>query len=176
MKLYLVLTCIALLGVIAAQDDLVPALRNETISRGLSGPYHWYLDAAYLLLAIAIVGASSGFFMRLFAVLAALALVATAFTNTFATLVDKWTAGQHSLWHTRATIAVFVAAFLVELTGDQSTLRVALTVLTVAAPAIAYLWFEYRPTTIQGVTVAASPAAEKLYVTGLCLWFIAWAL
>lgn len=176
MKFYLIIACLALLGVIAAQDDLIPALRNDTISKGLSGPYHWYLDASYVLLAIAIVGASSGTAMHILTVIAGLALGATAFTNTFATLVDKWSGGKHSLWHTRSTIVVFVAAFLVELSGDQNTIRIALTVFTILAPTIAYLWFRYRPTIIKGVMVAASPAAEKLYVAGLCLWFISWAL
>lgn len=172
-KLILALAAIALLGVVAAQDELIPALRNKTISSGLTGPYHWYLDASYLVLAIAIMLSVRGW-MAVWGTIAALALIATAFTNTCGDLIDRiYGGGFHSILHTRATIIVFVTALLMELSSGR---LVWLTVATVVAAAVCYAWFEYRPTVISGVMVAASPAAEKLAVSLLCVWFIVWAL
>lgn len=172
-KLILALAAIALLGVVAAQDELIPALRNKTISSGLTGPYHWYLDASYLVLAIAIMLSMRGW-MAVWGTIAALALIATAFTNTCGDLIDRiYGGGVHSIWHTCATIVVFVTALLMELSSGR---LVWLAVIAVVAAAVCYAWFETFPTDISGVTVAASPAAEKLYVAGLCLWLFLWAL
>lgn len=174
--IFLALACAALLGTIAAQDYLYKPLRNETISAGLSGPYHWYLDASYVPLAAALCIAFRGHpWMTLFAVIAAVALILVAVTNTFSTFVDKLTKGQHSLWHSRFTIVVFVAALLLQIAGD-SDWRWILTALNVIIPGACYLYFHLESTDIDGVVIQASPAAEKLYVTGLCIWLIAWVL
>ncbi len=173
---FLALACLALLLVIAAQDWLVPALRNSTISAGLTGPYHWWLDGTYLVLAVALVGSFTAHpLMELLAVISAIALLLVASTNTFWRWWDRETLGNHSLWHSRFTIAVFAAALFLQLSGDHGWLW-GLTVLTVALPAGAYGYFHLERTDIEGMVVAASPAAEKLFVLGLCVWLVAWAL
>lgn len=171
MKLYLALAGIALLVVIAAQDYLYVPLRNETISKGLAGPYHWFLDAAYLMLAIPLIGATSGW-MRVWGTIAAASLLLVASTNTFAATWDRWTGGKHSLWHSRFTIVVFASALLLQCSGDTGWLKY-FTVANVIAPAVAYLYFMMVDTVIDGVHIAPSPAAEKLAVAGLCFWFLA---
>jgi hypothetical protein len=171
---FLALSCLALLGMIAFQDWRVTSLRNDTISAGLTGPYHWYLDASYLLLAIALVLAFRGL-MEALAILSSIALLLTAATNTFGPFVDRLTGGKHSLWHSRFTIATFVCALLLQLAGDHGYLW-GLTVLTVAIPAGAYGYFHTEKTDIDGTVIAASSAAEKLFVSGLAIWLIVWAL
>lgn len=173
---FLAIASLALLGMIGAQNYLVPSLRQETISSGLTGPLHWWLDLSYLLLAVALVLGTAGHpLMQALATIAAVALVLTAATNTFGAFVDKITGGKHSLWHSRFTIAVFVSALLLQVAGDHGRLWV-LTVLNVAIPAAIYVYFRYRETTIEGTSIAASPAAEKAFVSGLCLWLVVWAI
>jgi hypothetical protein len=173
---YLALACLALLGVIAAQDYLYKPLRNETISAGLTGPYHWYLDASYAVLSVALVlafAAHPG--MEVLAVLSAVALLLVGSTNTFWKWWDARTGGKHSLWHSRFTIAVFVSALLLQVTGDSGW-RWALTAANVIVPAAIYFYFSERESPLDGTVVQPSPAAEKGYVLLLCLWLIAWAL
>jgi hypothetical protein len=176
---FLALACLVLLGVIAAQDYLVPALRNQTISAGLTGPYHALLDASYVPLAAALFLAfRSHALMELFAVIAAIALLLVAATNTAWRFFNALTDGQHSLWHSRFTLVVFTSALALQLAGDHGW-RWWLTGANVAIPAAAYAYFRFRPTPIKVMSIAplhASPAAEKLFVTGLCVWLIAWAL
>ena len=168
---FLALACLALLGVIAAQDWLYKPLRNETISSGLTGPYHWWLDASYLVLAVALIGSMRGHVgMELLAVVAALALCLTATTNTFGAWWDAHL-GDHSLWHSRFTIVVFVSGLALELAGWNHW-RIWLTFFNVAFPAALYARFRWWPTD----GIAASPAAEKAYVLVMCLWLITWAL
>lgn len=171
---FLALACLLLLGVIAAQDYLVPALRNETISAGLTGPDHVLLDAAYVPLAVALLLAFDGW-MELFAAIAAVSLVAVAATNTAWRFFDSLTDGEHALWHSRFTLAVFTSALALQLAGDHGWLWW-LTALNVAIPVVAYAFFRFEKTNIDGTVISASPAAEKLYVAGLCIWLIAWAL
>lgn len=169
----LALSCIALLCVIAAQDWLCPPLRNQTISAGLTGPYHTLLDAAYMPVAASLCVSFHGHLvMEVFAIVAAVFLILVAVTNTAHVFVDKLTGGHHALWHSRCTIVVFAAALLLELAGDHGW-RWGLTVANVVLPTICYTFFHYKITTIKGVTVTASPAAEKLAVLGLCIWLIA---
>lgn len=175
---FLALSCLALLGVIAAQDWLYIPLRNETISSGLTGPFHWWLDAAYVPLSVAVamnfhglpgaIGAVQG----ALAIIAALSLLLVAATNTAWRFFDGITDGQHSLWHSRFTEIVFASVIALEVVSDHGW-RWGMTALNVAIPVAAYLYFRYRPTTIKGVTIAASPAAEKLLVLGMTLWLIA---
>lgn len=173
---FLALACLALLGAIGAQDYLVPSLRNETISAGLTGPYHWWLDGTYLVLAVALVGSFAAHpLMELLAVVSAVSLLLVASTNTFWRWWDRETLGNHSLWHSRFTIAVFTSALLLQIVGDHGWWW-GLTALNVLVPAAIYTWFHCRITLIEGVSVAASPAAEKAYVAFLCVWLIAWAL
>lgn len=173
---FLALACLALLGVIAAQDYLYAPLRNETISAGLTGPYHWWLDASYLVLAVALVGSFTARPpMEVFAALSAVFLVAVGATNTLWRTFDAITDGKHALWHSRFTIAVFASALLLQVAGDEGW-RWGLTALNVLVPAGIYGWFHYRATLIEGVSVAASPAAEKAFVLGLCVWLIVWTL
>ena len=169
----LALSCIALLLVIATQDYLYKPLRNETISSGLTGPYHVALDASYIPLSIALILSFRGW-MELFACIAATALILVAATNTAWLFFDGLTDGQHSLWHTLFKLVVFVSALALQVSGDHGYWW-ALTALNIAVPGTAYAYFHFRKTVIDGVDVAASPAAEKLYVAGLCIWLIAWA-
>jgi hypothetical protein len=174
--LALALACLALLGVIAAQDWLYKPLRNETISAGLTGPYHALLDASYVPLAAALWFAFDGHpLMRLFGTIAGAALLLVALTNTAWRLVDRFTAGGHALWHSRFTLLVFTSALALQLAGDHGWLWW-LTAANVAIPGACYAWFHWRRTDIAGTIIAASPAAEKLYVLGLCSWLIVWGL
>ncbi|MGI0134447.1 MAG: hypothetical protein ACREBW_05770 [Candidatus Micrarchaeaceae archaeon] len=170
--IFLALACLGLLLVIAAQDWLYKPLRNDTISAGLTGPYHVMLDAAYVPVAAALCLAFHGhLLMQILAVISAIALLLVATTNTAGKWVDSVTGGKHSLWHSRFTLVVFVAAFVLQVVGDHGRLWV-LTGLNVVVPGIAYAYFHFRKRTVDGVVVAASPAAEKLYVLGLCIWLI----
>lgn len=171
---FLALACIALLGTIAAQDYLVPALRDQTISAGLTGPYHWYLDASYVPLSAALCLPFHGW-MELFGIVAAVALLLVAATNTFHTFVDRLTGGKHSLWHSRFTLIVFTSAIALQMAGDHGWWW-GLTIANVLFPGACYLYFRMVGTDIDGTEIAASPAAEKLFVLGLCIWLILWAL
>lgn len=169
---FLALACLALLLVIAAQDWLYKPLRNETISAGLTGPYHVALDAAYVPLAAALCLNFSGHpLMRVFAVISAVALILVAATNTAWRFFDLVTDGAHALWHSRFTLAVFTSALALQIAGDHGW-RWGLTALNVLVPGAIYAYFHYRATIIDGVSVAASPAAEKAFVGFLCLWLI----
>lgn len=177
--LLLTLACIFLPLVIAAQDFLYIPLRNETISAGLTGPYHWWLDAAYLPLSIFLVlrfavdypVGPHPFLAAILACIAAIALIAVAVTNTFWRWVDGFTDEKHALWHSRFTIAVFISAIALQIVCDSGSFWI-MTFLNFAIPGAAYFYFHTIPTTIKGVTIAASPAAEKLYTFQLCLWLI----
>lgn len=171
-NIYLALACLALLGVIAVQDWLYIPLRNETISAGLTGPYHVLLDASYVPLSIALCGSFRGHgWMEFFAVIAAVALLLVAATNTAWRWFDTFTDGGHAKLHSIFTLVVFTSGMALQISGDHGW-RWALTALNVVIPAAVYAWFHFRPTTIRGVTVEASPAAEKIYVFWLCVWLI----
>ena len=174
MNLPLILSCVALLGVIAVQDWLYIPLRNETISAGLTGPYHVALDASYVPLSACLILSFHGW-MAVWADIAAVALLLVAATNTAWRWFDALTDGQHSNWHSRVTLVVFVSALLLQVAGDHG-LRWILTELNVLIPGMCYAYFRFKPTNIDGTVIEASPAAEKLYVLGLCLWLIAWAI
>lgn len=171
----LALACVALLGVIAVQDWFVKSLRNETISAGLTGPLHWWLDGSYLVLAAALCIAFPAHpLMEVLAVVSSIALLLVASTNTFWKWWDAETGGRHSIWHSRFTVAVFVSALALQVAGDHGWFW-ALTGLNVAIPAAVYVYFHLTRADVDGVIVSASPAAEKAYVLGLCLWLIIWA-
>lgn len=173
---FLALAALALLVVIGLQDYLVPSLRNATISSGLTGRYHVLLDVAYVPLAASMFTSFGGHLvMQILAAIAGLALVGVAATNTAWRFFDRVTDGQHSLWHSRLTITVFASALLLQVAGDHGH-RWLLTLLNLALPAAAYVYFATEKTDIEGIVIAASPAAEKLYVAGLCVWLFAWSL
>lgn len=162
----LALASIALVGVIAAQDYLYAPLRQESISAGLTGPYHGYLDASYVVLAAALVVAfwPLGPLVAALASVAAAALLLTGATNTFGTWVDMFTNGQHSKWHTIFTAVTFVSAFALECVVNHGAVFWTITAGNAAAPAIVYLLSRN------------STYTEKVGVLGLCLWLVAWAL
>lgn len=164
--LFLALSALALLAAIAAQDWLVPALRNETISSGLDGPKHGLLDGAYIVLAAALViGFRAHPLTEAFAIVAALALVLSGVANTAWRWVDRVTGGKHALWHLRFTIVIFAAAAAVEVTADIG--RGALWWLTAAGAIV--------PAAVWGLT-ERTDYAEKVGVLLLCIWLIAWAI
>jgi hypothetical protein len=170
----LALACVALLGVMAAQEYLYKPLRDETISSGLTGPYHWWLDASYVLLALALVGAFSTSEALPLALISAVALIMTGATNTFGAWIDKHVA-DHSELHSAFTIIVFASALVLQMVNDDG-FAWWLTVASIVLPAIAYLYFHFHPTTVKGVLIQASPAAEKIYVLMLCVWLISWSV
>lgn len=174
MNVFLALSCVALLCVIAAQDFWYPPLRNETISAGLTGPYHVLLDASYVPLAAALCLPFHGW-MAVFGYISALALLLVAATNTAWRWFDALTHGQHALWHSRFTLIVFCSAIALQVAGDHGWFW-AMTAANVLIPGICYGYFHFEKTDIDGVTISASPAAEKLFVLGLCIWLIVWAL
>ncbi|HXS14468.1 MAG TPA: hypothetical protein VN734_17345 [Acidobacteriaceae bacterium] len=171
--LALALAALALPIVIAWQDFLVPSLRNNTISAGLYQKMaDWrVLDLSYVALSTSLVlaFAGTGFWSTGLAVIAALSLLVVGASNSFSDFFDKFV--DHSVVHSSATISVFISAFALQLVNDHGWLW-AVSGLTAAFPLAAYLFFTYRPTVIQGVTVAPSPAAEKLFVSWLCCWLI----
>lgn len=161
---FLALASLALVGMIGTQNYLVPSLRQETISAGLTGPLHWWLDGSYLALAVALILGTAGHpLMQVIATVSALALILTAVTNTFGAFVDRITGGKHSLWHSRFTTVVFVSALALEGVGNHGELW-GLTAVGIAAPATIY------------ALTTRSDYAEKLAVLGICIWLIAWAM
>jgi len=176
--LLLIFACVLLLGTIAFQDYTVTPLRNETVSAGLTGPEHWLLDASYVPIAVMLpVVFRNSIPMLLLAIVSSVALLLVASTNTFHVWWDARTGGKHALWHSRFTLTVFTAALALQIVGDfKHPLMGILTVLTVAVPAMAYAFFHFDRTDIDGTWIAASPAAEKLYIAFLCVWFVAWCL
>jgi hypothetical protein len=170
----LALACIALLGTIAAQEYLYTPLRDETISAGLTGPYHWWLDLSYVILAWALVQAFGHTWSEPFAFVSACALVMTAATNTFGTWIDQHI-GNHSELHSGFTIVTFAGALVLQMVTDNGW-QWWLTVASILLPLVGYLYFHFKPTSIKGVLIQASPAAEKIFVLLLCIWLTAWSL
>lgn len=170
----LALAALALPIIIAWQDYLVPALRNNTISAGLYQKMaDWrLLDLSYVALSASLVSAfiHVGFWSASLAVIAGLSLLIVGASNSFSTWFDR-KFGDHSVVHSSATIAVFVSAFALQLVNDHGWLWL-VSGLTAAFPLAAYLFFTYRPTVIKGIQIAPSPAAEKLFVAWLCIWLI----
>lgn len=160
----LALAATGLLAVIAWMDYKYPPLRSETISAGLTGPYHRWLDAAYVVLAAALIWrADTHAWAEIVAIITGLALIATAVTNTFHAWVDKLSGGNHSLWHSRFTTVVFVGGLLFEMMGNHGALWW-LTGANVAIPLGVYL------------ASRRSDYAEKAAVALMCFWLVVWSL
>jgi len=163
--MFLALAALLLLAVIAAQNYLYPPLRQETISDGLYGPYHWYLDGAYVVLGTALLNHFSTGFDHILAIVAATGLAITAISNTFSNFVDKLTNGKHSQIHTWGTVVMLLT--MLGLEGHVSGCK------WVAANAII-------PTAIGLLAklskkVVPGPAAEKAGILILCSWLISLA-
>src|SRR5690348_3822880 len=149
----LALAAAALLCVIATQDYLVPALRNATISAGLTGPYHVMLDVAYIPLSLALFLAVPGdLAVHVFAGIAAVALLLVAATNTAWRWFDALTDGGHAKLHSTFTIVVFVAAIAMQCAGNHGGWW-AWTIGNVLIPAGVYVAFHVDAADIDGVIV-----------------------
>lgn len=176
--LLLIAACVFLLGTIAFQDYSVTALRNETVSSGLTGPLHWLLDASYVPIAVMLpVVFATSFLPFALALISSIALLLVASTNTFHVWWDAETGGNHARWHSRFTLVVFIASIVLQVVADfQHPAMSALTVFSVIVPSAVYVYFHLESTDIDGTVVAASPAAEKALITFLCLYYIVWCL
>lgn len=155
-----------LLAVIAVQNYLYPPLRQETISDGLFGPYHWLLDGAYAILATALVFTFLGqaLIAQVLAYTIAGCLGITAISNTFSGWVDKLTNGKHATIHTWFTIVMFLAVFALEY--HQSGW------MWVAANITLPLITGGILTVFKKLGILAGPAAEKVAATVMCLWLM----
>jgi hypothetical protein len=163
MSLFLAAAALLLLVVIAAQNYLYTPLRQETISDGLYGPYHWFLDGAYVVLATALVMAfKDKGFSELLAYFASACLMITAISNTFSGFVDKITNGKHSNIHTWATVAMLLT--MLGLEGHVSGWK--WVAANAVIPAIVGLFAKLSK------KVVAGPAAEKAGIAVLCAWMI----
>ncbi len=166
--MFLALSALLLLLVIAYQNYANPALRQETISDGLYSdiPDHWLLDGAYVVLGTALVMAFKGHgISELLAYVAAAGLAVTAVSNTFSKLVDKLTNGLHDKIHTWATVVMLLT--MLGLEGHVSGWK------WVAANALI-------PATVGLVAklskkIVPGPAAEKAGIAVLCSWLISLA-
>lgn len=170
--MFLILAALLLLVVIVSQNVLYPPLRQETISDGLYGPYHWFLDGAYVVLGTALVLAFKGTGLpALLADGAATALAVTAISNTFSGFVDKITKGKHALIHTWFSILMFLTMIGLQVSVDQGKLwwlTVAGLVVPAAIAGVLTLW--------KKLGIITGPAAEKTAVLFLCVWLIVWSL
>lgn len=166
MHVMLILAALSLIGAVTAQNYLVPTLRNGTISAGLTGPYHVLLNASYVPLIIFLPYSTFGHsWMFVFALIASVALLGVAVTNTAHEYVDKLTGGKHALWHSRFTTIVFVASLALEAAGNGHDVGSwGFTAASMAVPAVLY-----------GLT-QRSDYVEKIAVLMICIWLIVWAL
>ncbi len=164
--IFLVLACLALLGVIAAQDYLVPRLRAKPISTGLYGnPYKWYLNGSMVLLAVAVYGVVGfGGVVGIFAALTAISLVMVAATDTFHKLLDSLTHGHHEVLHLAFTGATFAGGAMLEVMSGHGWLLWCITVINFGLPLGLYLGTHRMD------------YVEKAAVLFLVIWLIVWAL
>lgn len=166
--MFLTLAALLLLVVIAAQNYLYPPLRQETISDGLFGPYHWFLDGAYVILATALISAfwGSGLASAL-AIAAGGCLMVTAITNTFSSWVDKMKPGIHVKLHTWFTIGMFLAMLTLQgITSGWPWLAANIGLPLVAFGACKLFKSKLVP----------GPVAEKTAVAVLCAWLMSLGL
>lgn len=161
---FLALAALALVAAIVFQDLRYVPFRSETVSQGLNGPGHLWLDGAYVLLAAALVWAFRGAALP-FAILTAVALVASGICNTAWRWVDGLTGKPrgHEAWHLHFTYIVFCGAFAVEAFSNHGSLWW-LSLAGLLAPL--EIWALTKRTDL----------AEKSAVMLMCLWMVAWAL
>ncbi len=163
-NLFLSSAALLLLAVIGVQNYLYPPLRQETISDGLYGPYHWFLDGAYLILAVALSLAFTGFEQILAFVIAG-CLGVTAVSNTFSGWVDKITHGMHSRIHTWFTVLMFLTILGLEYHHSGWKWVIA----NIALPVAIGGFFKV----FKKLGMVAGPVAEKVAVATMCAWLIA---
>lgn len=166
MSLFLTGAAVLLLGVIAVQNYLYPPLREETISDGLYGPYHWLLDGAYAILATALVLTfiGQGLVAQCLAYSIAGCLGITAMSNTFSVWVDKITGGLHSKIHTWFTILMLLEVLFLESIQSSwvwTVVNIGLPVLVGGSLAL-----------FKKLGIAPGPAAEKTAVAVMCAWLM----
>jgi hypothetical protein len=161
--LYLALACALLLGVIAVQDYLVPVLQQKSISAGLTGPYHWYLDGAMVLLACALAFAfqHAPWYQHALANLAGVSLILTAGSGTYTTNLGP----NGEKIHSGLTAVTFVLAIALQLVVNHTPAMWTITGLGIVSAVLTH----YLVPTVASTT-------EKMGVLGLCAWLIAWSL
>lgn len=121
--LWLALAALAIVAVVIVQDHLVPALQSKSISSGLTGPYHWYLDGAFVALAVALALAfrGSALLQQILASGAAFFLVLTGASGTWTDWLDQRTNGQGEKIHAACTAVTFVLALGLQVASDRTS-------------------------------------------------------
>jgi hypothetical protein len=162
LHLYLALACASLLAVVGVQDYLVPVLRQKSISAGLTGPYHWYLDAAMFLLAAALIVAfrHSHWYQSLLAEAAGVSLIFTALSGTYTTNLGV----NGEKIHSALTAVTFVLAIVLQLVFNHTPAMWTITGFGIVGAILTHFLVPVASTT------------EKMGVLGLCAWLIAWSL
>lgn len=162
----LALAALAICGVVVAQDILVHKLQQESISAGLTGPYHWWLDGAFVLLATFLWLAFKNGTPLQHALSAAAAgcLILTGASGTWTTWLDKYTKSNGEKIHTGCTAVTFSLALALQLVSNHDAGMWGMTVWGVAAAGVTHY------------LVANASVTEKIGVLGLCGWLVAWAL
>ena len=156
--LYLAIAAVALLGAVALQNYLVPALRQESISAGLTSPYRWLLYATYLALSVGLALAFKGTNLSaLLAYAAAGCLIITGLTGSVH-------GPQWEVWHVRFTAATFAAAIALQFVSNHSAPLWTITLGGMLFPLATYF------------LVSNASVTEKVGVTQLCVWLVAWSL
>jgi hypothetical protein len=148
-------------AVVTVQNALIPKLRQQSISSGLTGPYHALLDASFaaLSVALALAFAHGTVAQRVLAYAAGALLVATGVTGTW---TDKIKDGEKL--HTIFTALTFGAALMLQAVSNQSAPMWTITGAGIAAAAVTHY------------LVPVASVTEKIGVLGLCAWLIGWAL
>ena len=162
MHLYLALAALCVCAVVVVQDHLVPMLQQKSISAGLTGPYHWYLDGAMLALALALALAfrHGTPLQQLLAYGSAVSLTLTAASGTYTT---KLGANGEKI-HSGLTAVTFVLALALQVVSNHTAGMWGLTGLSVSAAGATHF------------LVPNASVTEKVGVLGLCGWLVAWAL
>lgn len=166
--LLLALAALTMIGVVTVQDLLYPPFEKATISTGLNGPNHLWLDGAFLFMAIAICLAAGSGWLLAAGIVTAIGLVTAAVSNTAWRWVDGLMgyARGHEKVHIIATAVTFIGAFTYEGIADYhagSDILNAISGLGLALPIGAY-----------GLTRPRVDVTEKVAVLMLCVWFITW--
>lgn len=167
MHLYLALASALVCAVVVVQDVIVPVLRQKSISAGLTGPYHWFLDGAFLLLAGAL---ATSFRYPAPAIQSALAtgsaasLLLTGASGTWTDTLDKYTNGKGEKIHAACTAVTFSLALALQVVTNHNPYMWGMTCMSVAAAGVTHF------------LVANASVTEKVGVLGLCSWLIAGAL
>jgi len=174
----LVFASVLLLGVIALQNILIPALRTETISDGLftDSELFWLQDTAYAVLAYALASTfwNTGLVNEILSITTAGALMLTAFTNTCKLLVDKIKPNLHVKLHTLFTIVMFLSVLALEFVNDKGWWTW-LSIATIALPAAIIGGCQLFKTKLGQLAALGGSIAEKLAVLLICCWLISWS-